>query len=174
MKKLLVGCLISVVILIVAVVIAIFSMPKTYEVKRDISIRGSAADIYAYIGHLDRWPEWTAWNTEKYPTLQYDEFKVTQGPGAVMAWTMDGGRGELTITDASPDTGIAYDLAFDTYLSKGDIRLDPKDGSTTVTWRNYGDLEGIGVLFGPFMEMMMAPDFETGLSRLKERVEAKQ
>lgn len=172
LKKLLAGCLILFVIVIIALIVGFFALPKNYHVMRTVTIQGSPADIYAHVGHLDRWPEWTAWNTTKYPTLAYEPFQQTEGPGARMIWTMDKSRGELTLTQASPDTGIGYDLVFDeAYRSKGEITFEPSGSTTTVTWKNHGDLEGIMVLFGPFLDSMMGPDFQLGLEQLKQKVE---
>lgn len=173
MKKLLVGCLIIVVLLVLALVVTYFLLPESYEVQRETTINATPAQIYEYVGHLDKWPEWSTWTTENYPAIEYTYYE-TEGVGARQTWTQADGSGELTLTHASPDSGIKYDMVFDeAFKASGEILFEQGDGGTLVKWRNYGDLEGPGRLMGPMMDSMMGPDFESGLAKLKGMLETK-
>lgn len=174
MKKVLIAVVALVFLLALSFVIAAAVAPDSYTVTRDITIDGKPTQIYEYVGHLNTWPEWTSWNAKKYPGLKYEFGEKSEGVGAHQSWTQESGRGEITVTQASPESGITYDLVFDEAMkSVGQVKFETADGGTKVTWTNSGDL--------PFMirplflfvslEDMMGEDFEEGLAGLKKKVE---
>ena len=70
------------------------------------------------------------------------------------------------------NTQIAHTLG----VSEGAIRIEAAGaGSSKVTWSNGGDLgmNPVGRYFGLFMDRMMGPDFQSGLEKLKSKVETK-
>jgi uncharacterized membrane protein len=154
------------------------ALPADYEVSRAIEIAAPAEKVYQLVGHLDRWPEWTAWNVEKYPDIVYSYPGTREGTGAVQTWTMDAGVGRLEITAAEASRGISYDLTFDggEFASVGIISFATdaaKPGITSVTWSDRGKLESTTKRwFGLLLDRMMGPQFEEGLATLKKKVEA--
>ena len=54
----------------VTLIVALF-LPARYHVQRSITIQARPETISPYINNLKRWPEWTAWNKEKDPTVSY-------------------------------------------------------------------------------------------------------
>lgn len=174
MKQVLFAVLAVLILFAIAFVIAGFAVPSSYEVTRDIVIESEAAKIYKYVGHLDTWPDWTSWNTDNYPELKYEMGEKTEGVGASQSWIQDSARGELTVTEASPDTGIRYKLVFDeTLRSEGQLRFEPTDGGTKVTWTNGGDLPFMMRPITIFLSLEdnMGQAFEEGLNNLKVKVE---
>jgi hypothetical protein len=100
-------------------------------------------------------------------------------PGAVLTWTSQKvGAGTLTLTKSDPRTGVAYDLSFQGFdrPSHGSIELAAQGASTTVTWRDGGELGAnpIPRLFRGMIERMLALDFDAGLVRIKQLAEAKK
>jgi len=150
------------------------ALPSEYEVTRSIEIAAPAEKVYQLVGHLDRWPEWTAWNVEKYPDIVYAYPGAREGTGAIQTWTMEAGAGRLEITSAETTRGIAYDLSFDeeAFHSVGIISFDAKPGVTMVTWKDKGELETTTKRwFGLLLDTLMGPQFEEGLATLKKKVE---
>lgn len=151
------------------------ALPGEYEVVRVIEISAPPEKVYAFVGHLDRWPEWTVWNTEKYPEIVYSYPGKREGTGAVQTWTMDAGTGRLEITSAEAARGISYDLSFDggVFTSIGIISFETKPAATVVTWRDKGVLDTTRERwFGLLLDSMMGPQFEEGLAALKAKVES--
>lgn len=151
-------------------------LPRSYSVVRVLEIQARPAAIFADLNDLRRWPEWTVWNQEMDPTVQFTFESPETGVGAVYRWKGQKlGQGELKLTEASLTNGIAYDLSFEEgrYRSTGSIRLEEMGGAVRVSWQNGGDLgkSPINRYAGLFMDSMLGPDLEQGLARLKVRAE---
>lgn len=174
LKKIL---LIIVALIALLLVVSLF-LPSAYRVERSLTMRAKAETIFPYLTNLKKWPEWTAWTTERDPTLTYSYSGASEGVGATSSWNgKSSGTGTMTITSAEAKTGVKYDLDFEhgKYLSKGAIRLEPAGETTKVIWTDDGDLgwNPIGRYFGLLMDRFMGPDFDSGLQKLKQKVESK-
>lgn len=177
-RKLLKYSGLSLAALIAVLLLVSFLLPSTFQVERSIVIQASPETIHALVGDLGRWDEWAPWKEED-PTIVVTFGQATTGVGASQTWSGESGDGELTFTRWNPETGIAYDLAFDqgTYRSRGRIIYHPVDGATSatkVTWSMAGEvgLNPIGRYFALMMDSMVGPMFERGLVRLKQAAEA--
>ena len=173
MKKLLIGCTGLIVVLIIAGVIAIMMLPSDYELERSKVISATPAEVYAVVGDLHSWPEWTAWSKEADPECIWN-YNGKSGVGAGVDWTGPvHGEGEMTITGLEENSKIEYALTFkegeDEMVSNGRFELTPSGSGTSVRWVMFGELEGVGKLFGPVMDSMVGPDFEAGLNNLETR-----
>ncbi len=62
-KKLLLGL----IGLLLVLMIAGWLLPATKRVERGITLRGNAEDLFHFLATLKRWPEWTAWTTNRFP-----------------------------------------------------------------------------------------------------------
>jgi uncharacterized protein YndB with AHSA1/START domain len=166
--------LVVVAILGVAFVGIGFALPSDYQVERSVVIDADSPRVHAYVGNLARWPDWTPWQ-DADPTVRITRGARTSGVGAHQSWVGDGGSGELTFTESSPQTGIVYDLSFDegAYRSEAAMRYHAEGTSTRVTWTMEGDvgMNIVGRYFAFMMDSMVGPMFESGLADLKTNVE---
>lgn len=165
----------SVVVLAVVAFVGIgLMLPSAYRVERSIVISADTQTIHALVGDLRRWPEWTPWQDED-PSIRIVQGTTTSGAGAYQSWSGDGGSGELTITDSSPDSGVRYDISFDNgaFQCKAALRYSPEGAATRVTWRMSGDagMNIVGRYFGVMMDRLVGPMFESGLEKLKSVAE---
>lgn len=169
-------------VLLVGIYFAICAtMSSDFSVEREVTIKASSADIHPWVSDLKMWPEWTQWshNEGDEPVITYGE--KTAGVGAHQAWTAPvSGSGELTLTASSPDKGIEYTMFF----LDGENKSEPAkcamnyaaagEGETKVTWTMSGT--GIPLVQRPLMALvfqgMIEKDFDSGLARLKEKIEA--
>ena len=138
---------------------------------RSLEIDATPEQIYGLVGHVDKWPEWSAWNTETYPDLKYEFPGKTEGVGAIQKWTMERGTGQLEITSAESTRGISYELVFEGMApSEGIIELTSLgEKKTQVTWTNRGTLEGTSQRWlGLMMDSMMGQQFEQGLTGIAD------
>jgi hypothetical protein len=133
--------------------------------------------VFPIVNRLSRWPEWTAWTTNRDPSMVFDHQGAPEGVGAVQTWTSrKSGNGSLKITESEPGKHVRYELNFDhgKWISHGGIALERAGRGTLVTWHNEGNLGAnpLARYFGLMMDRMMGPDFETGLHNLKTQVES--
>jgi hypothetical protein len=97
------------------------------------------------------------------------------GVGAWSQWeSAKEGNGKMTITSQTA-TKVVYNLEFPDMgtSSIGSVELVPDASGTRVVWTDAGDL-GMNPMnrwFGLFLEKLIAPDFEKGLSNIKKIVE---
>ena len=167
-----------ILILPILLLLASFFLPSKYHVGRTAVIKASPETIYPWLAQLRKWPEWTAWNTDRDPTLVNTYTGPAEGDGAEMSWTAKAlGNGTLKLTAADPKTGVKYELNFEggKFLSTGGVTMAPAEGGTRVTFYNEGEFGANPVrrYFGPMMDKFMGGDFEKNLAGLKQKVEPK-
>ena len=167
--------------IIAAFVVIGLILPTKYSVSRETTIDAAPAAVHAYVGHLDKWPEWMPWEQED-PSIVTARSEKTTGVGASQSWTSaKAGDGELEFTECDEATGVAYDMAFimkdRRAPSKASIRYAPAGDATKVTWAMEGDMVSMmpRVIAGWFklmMVRMIGKQFDRGLASLKGKVEA--
>ena len=167
--------------LIAVIVIAGLVIPSQYSVVRKNTIAAAPAAVHAFVGHLEKWPEWMPWEQED-PSVITSLSDKTTGVGAKQSWTSSkAGDGEVEFTECDEQTGIAYDMTFITKdrraPSKASIRYAPAEDGTEVTWTMEGDLASMMPpmmrgLMKPIMCGMIGKNFARGLESLKKKVEA--
>ena len=172
------GLVMAIIGLLAVALLISFLLPSSFTVTRSVVIDAPPAEIHPYIESLRQWPDWTAWNNDTYPDLEYSYEGAETGVGAIQKWTdpkMGGGR--LEITQSSESEGIKFTLKFEQSPEPliGSISYQPTDqGGTRVTWTGRGDLGSnpIARYFGLMMDSMIGTDYESGLRKLKVLVEA--
>lgn len=175
MKKVLIGCFGLIAVLVIAGVIAVMMLPSEYEAERSAVIPAPPAEVYAVVADLHTWPEWSAWSQEKDPDCVWS-YNDKTGVGARTDWEgPELGKGYMVVTEAIDDTKFACDLGFfieeEELKSKIYFEFTPKGDDTDVRWVMFGELEGIGKVFGLMIDASVGPDFEEGLAGLKDRFE---
>lgn len=168
LKKILVGLLI--VVLILVAVIA--TRPADYTVTRSKTIAAPPQSVYSNVADFHRWPQWSPW--ERLDPAMKREFSGTaSGTGAKYAWVgnSDVGEGRMTITDAKPAERVAILLEFVKPLeatSNTEFKLTPSGSGTNVEWTMRGTNGFLAKGMSLFMNMdkMIGNDFEAGLARL--------
>ncbi len=160
--------------LIVLLVLAAFFFPRTYRIERSAVMNAKPAAVHAQIADLKAWKSWGAWQ-EKDPGMKLSYSEPSTGVGAWSAWeSAKEGTGKMTITKQSP-TEVVYSLEMLDFSTKstGRLALVAEGTGTRVLWTDEGDL-GMNPMnrwFGLFIERMIGPDFEKGLSNIKKIVE---
>ena len=172
-KKLLLGVLAFGVLFIVVG----FFLPSRARVERSINLRATPESVFPRLATLKRWPEWTAWTTNRFPDMRTKFEGAESGVGAVMmAEGKSSGNGVVKIARAEPSRGVWYDLDFEhgTQLFHGSITFEPTSGGLQVSWAIETDM-GANPLkrwAGLFLGKLMGGDMASGLSNLKKQVEA--
>ncbi|ATB43298.1 hypothetical protein CYFUS_008778 [Cystobacter fuscus] len=154
-------------------------LPTTYRVERSLLILAPPEAVYARVAQPRHWGEWTPWNTERYPGGQWMFGGPELGAGSVRTW--EGGplgRGTLSLSEADPKTGVAYQASLDggRFSARGRISLASVEGGTQVTWVDEGSLgrSPLRRYLAPFIRSRLGAGIEQGLGRLKQVVESSE
>lgn len=166
---------IGIVLLCLALIAVGFFLPSEFKVQRSTVINAPADKVYAHIVDLKQWKNWGVWFARD-PQMKITYSGVQSAVGMKSSWISETeGSGEMTITALVPNKNVTYDLYFPDFDmgSTGELQLIESAGKTTVTWMDYGDVGSnpINHYFALMMDSMIGPDFEGGLSNLKNLVE---
>lgn len=174
--KILLKILGGLAVLVLLLVVVAFFLPNAYRVERSIVIKARPETVFALFGDLGRWKEWGAWQ-ERDPAMKITLSEKRTGVGAWSAWeSKSEGNGKMTITAVEPAKSAAYLLEFPDMgmKSNGSMTLQPADAGVKVVWVDAGDL-GMNPMnrwFGLFLDKMIGPDFDRGLTKMKALAEA--
>ena len=174
-KKLLLGLM----GFIALVILVGWFLPAKQRIERNIVVRGNPEEVFNLVATLKRWPDWTAWTTNRFPDMTLRFEGAESGVGAKMiAAGKSSGDGTVKIVEANPASGIAYALDFNHGMQvlAGAIRYTNTSDGLRVTWTLGANL-GVNPLkrwAGLAMGSLMGGDMEHGLAKLKIYVEEKR
>jgi hypothetical protein len=172
LKRILIGLVVLVVVLLGISQL----LPGRYHVERSVSIKAKPDAIFPLLTSLKRWPEWSAWTTEKYPNMKYTYEGPETGVGAISKSDDPSGSGLMKLTLADSAKGVEFDMSFNNgeFLSKGGLTFSANGDETVVRWSHDGEVDRnpIHRFFALLMDKMVGKDFETGLNKLKAKVES--
>jgi uncharacterized protein YndB with AHSA1/START domain len=152
------------------------ALPSQFHVERSVAIAAPAGKVYPLIAAPAEWKRWSAWNLRD-PKMRIEYGGPASGAGASWSWRSETeGNGTMEFTEAVPDARLAYRLSFPDFgmQSTGELRIEPHGGGVRVSWSNEGEMGAnpVNRWFGLFMDRLVGPDFEAGLSNLKRLAEA--
>ncbi len=155
--------------------IALF-LPNTAVVEQRITVTAPAQEVFQPIAKLRTWPEWTAWNAETLPGVEYTYGGPEQGAGSSMTWDSPQTVGTLTVQDYQPGKRMSYSINMEEGMgtSEGYFELSEVDGKTEVVWHDETQMHGIPLVQRYMLAMlkgMMTDAMGEGLQGLKARVE---
>jgi effector-binding domain-containing protein/uncharacterized protein YndB with AHSA1/START domain len=156
-----------------------FFLEDKVQVTRSITIDRPAKMVFKSVNSMHTFNEWSPW-AKLDPQAQYTYSGPEQGVGSKMIWAgnEEVGRGNQTIIESVPYEKVKTELYFD---GQGDdpswatIAIKDLGDSSEVSWTFDVDFDGnvLGRYFGMMMERMLGPQYEMGLTNLKNVVEAK-
>lgn len=173
MLKRLLYILIALVIVFVG---GAYLLPETTTVTRSIETSAPPDKVYAIVSDFRRGKEWSPW-AAKDPGMQQTFSGTEQGLGAKFAWKSDNpevGSGSQEIVAAEPAKRIESNLEMDGMgRMKSAFELEPAGSGTRITWRfvSAPAADPISRWFGLFLDRIVGPDFEAGLTNLKALAE---
>jgi hypothetical protein len=167
-----------VVIVLVAAVLALAATkPDTFRVERSVSIDAPPEKIFPLIDDLHNWTVWSPWE-KKDPAMKRTYSGAARGKGAAYAWegNKDVGMGRMEIAESSPTSKVTVNLDFVKPFEAHnvvDFTLEPKGGTSSVTWAMHGPSPFFSKVLHVFLSMdrMVGKDFEAGLANLKAAAE---
>jgi len=151
--------------------------PGTFRVQRTRIIHAGPRKIVPLIEDFHAWRSWSPY--EKLdPAMKKVLTGAQKGKGAVYAWegNVKAGAGRMEIIDSSTSQ-VRIKLDFIKPFATQNVAefiLEPKCGSTNVTWSIQGPSSYLAKVATTFLSMdrLVGRDFEAGLENLKELAEA--
>lgn len=151
--------------------------PDTFRVVRSVSIEAPAERIYPLINNLQRFCDWSPYET-KDPNMQREFSDRVEGVGARYAWNGNNqvGIGRLGITANQAPREVIMSLDFEKPMKAHNtvrFSLQERNGLTEVAWAMEGPQTFLSKLMHVLFDMdkMVGKDFEAGLLSLKRLVE---
>jgi hypothetical protein len=167
-------------VVIGAVLVLAAMRPDTFQVRRSASISAAPDKIFPLINDLHRFNSWNPFE-KKDPNLKGSYSGPESGKGARYAFEGNGnvGKGTLEILDSVPASNVTMALRM---LEPFEVRntvdfvLQPKGGTTEVTWAMHGPVPYLAKIIHLFIDMdrMVGTEFEAGLASLKTLAEKAQ
>lgn len=157
------------IVVVLAVVVAL--RPSEFRIARSRVIAAPASVIYAQLADLHAWARWMPFD-EMDPTVTKTFAGPATGVGSSYEYRGEKiGTGRMTITGLTPDRRVDVLAEFvKPMVARNEVAftLEPRAGSTTVTWAMTGRNDFIGKAFGLFVDIdkMVGKDFERGLANL--------
>jgi hypothetical protein len=159
-------------LILLVVIVSLFISSKVH-VERSVVIKAPAPIVFEQVNTLKNWEKWSPWaDYDTNMVMQYEG--PASGEGASYSWKSDVeqvGSGKLTITKSIPFDTVYNEMDFmENGKGMAYFALSKSDTGTNLTWAMETDMgwNPIGKIVGLFMDKMVGPDFEKGLSRIKE------
>ena len=150
-------------------------LPKDFSIERSIEINASPEAVFDEVNSLKKWDAWSPW-IARDPSIANAYSGPEAGVGAIVTWTSEkSGDGKQTITLSERPDRIETTLDFgDMGQPKAYWTFEPSGEGVKVTWGLNGTTSGpLGGYFARMMDDWVGADYEDGLARLKEVVEAR-
>jgi uncharacterized protein YndB with AHSA1/START domain len=176
-KKIILGLVAAVTVIIAIVLILAAFQPADYRVDRSRTIAASPAVLFDQVNDHKKFENWNPWQ-KMDPASKTTYSGTDSGVGAIASWKGDKvGEGSATIIESKPGELVRQRMDWKAPMegvSTVDFTFKPEGDKTTVTWSMYGTNNFMGKLFSVFMdcESMCGPEFEKGLADLERVVTA--
>jgi hypothetical protein len=162
--------------LIALFLIVTLFLPSSFRVERAVEINVPPEVVFGQVVNLPNWPKWDPF-TEQEPAAK----STFNGEAGTIGsrWDWEGkviGTGSLTVEEIVPNQSIRskmVSVAPQPWVAMDNWRFEASANGTKVTWMIDGNL-GYPVerIIGLFMEGMLGPTMEKGLSNLKKHSES--
>jgi hypothetical protein len=167
------GGIVGVVIAGLVVLVGVAAMqPDESHIERSAVVHAPPDVVYDFMDDFDAWALWSPWDALD-PNMSKTKFGPESGVGAGYTWkgNDDVGEGKMEIVEAQPGALIRHKLEFIApfqALNDVELRIEPVDDGSKVTWVMTGKNDLMMKVFGLVMNMdeMVGNDFEKGLSTL--------
>ena len=120
-----------------------YLLPREIEVRVTYEIDAPPEEVYAYIGDLRKWEDWSSWAQP----IASRSLVVTGDPGIgqTLTWTAADAEtvpGAIEVTGEEAPRSISHGFSFGGGIepARSTITVEPKGNGTFVTWVFVGDM----------------------------------
>lgn len=147
-------------------------LSQSYEIKRSITIKTSAAKVHELLSDLNNWEKWDPWRAQD-KGIQTEVLQAS-GLGASQKWQSQHGTGSLIVTQNDALRGMRYEISFDSSKYKTEAGFDytPSLDSVVLTWYMRGEIKT--PIIGGYVAYLSSQNtkmIDQGLSNIKALLE---
>lgn len=172
------GVIYFLIIILGAGLLAAVFAPGIKNVERTKTIDAPINVVFSQLENFKNWPNWDPWFSKD--TLHERSYNGTVGDKVYgYAWNSandDVGKGRMTMNSVSKGERVDYTFLIKNGSSEESrdvhFTLEENNGLTNVTWTLVSERGYPMKIINYFIDNMVGPDFEKGLSNLKEYCEA--
>lgn len=163
-----------VVFAVLGFLVYLYSLDGNFQIKRSITIKASAQQIFDKLRDFKTWKDWSPWLLHEPDTALSFSENHDQVNGH---YTWDGkivGAGKLTHVSFEPPHSIKQRIEFTRpFPAQNDVswKIEEHGDSSTVTWGMQGKLPFLFRFMAPRMSRIVGKDYELGLAMLKGQLE---
>jgi polyketide cyclase/dehydrase/lipid transport protein len=153
-----------------------FALPSQVTVARSIVINAPEGAVFPYVTNLHKFADWSPW-AARDPQLRVTYSGPESGKGAHTEWQSSQksiGTGLMEITEADPNRHAELVVNLNGLEGTTFYDIAPAGSGSKVTW-GFGYNAGtspLGRWKGLMLDRLIGGEFQSGLVKLKERVEA--
>ena len=154
--------------------------PANQTIARSIDIKASPEAIFPWINHSKNMNDWMPWQ-DSDPNVKMQYSGPNEGVGSKSSWESTGkmGVGQAVIIESIPNQVVKTQLTYTKPMvmsQLAEVSLTAIQDGTKVTWSVDGHNGFFFRLMGVIMnvEKMVGDEFQKGLTKLKNIVEAKK
>jgi len=153
-----------------------FALPSQVTVARSIIINAPESAVFPYLGNLHKFADWSPW-AARDPQLRVTYSGPESGKGAHTEWESSEksiGTGLMEITEADPNRHAELVVSLNGLEGTTYYDIAPAGSGSKVTW-GFGYNAGtspFGRWKGLMLDRFIGSEFQSGLVKLKQRVEA--
>ena len=162
-------------VFVVVLAAGAYLIPEVAVVQRQTVIAAPPEKVFAIVGNMRRFNEWSPW-ADLDPATTYRFEGPETGVGQIMLWESTNpqvGRGKQTVTGYAANSKIETDIDFGSMgKAQSSLVLVPATGGTAVTWGFKATATGVldrwmSLLF----DRWVGADYDKGLAKLKALAE---
>jgi len=175
-KKLAVGCLLLIALVVGLALYGISTLPSEINVVGTREIAAPSEELHAHIEDFKLWPEWSFWHIAD-PSAVYTYSGSESGEGAIVNWVGEELPGSMTCTASDPMKGFWYDLVLGEpeagMRAKCAITYEEVEVGTLVTFEMRAELDSMmqKIMGVVIIEGVAEAAFDACLTNLTELVE---
>lgn len=170
--KIIKGVAIVVILILAFIFITPVFLSGSFKVQREKVINAKPEVVYSQVNGFKKWEPWSPW-LQADKSIKNTYTGPDEGVGNKVNWTSNDGDGSMEIIEVVPNQFIRTRLAFNDFTPfEGHFTFEPVEGGTKMVWMDTGNVGYIGRWMTVFADKMMGPDFEKGLTNLKQYVES--
>ena len=176
MKKLILGVVLVLGLLVGGVLGAAMLQPDAIHVERTVRVSATQADVFPHVNDLQKFTAWSPWSGID-PNQKVTFTDQTAGLGAKYSWEGNEmvGTGSMEITTSTPENVVMRLIFVAPWQSEADAGfvLKPEGEALDVTWTYDQQADLSAKVMGLFIDMddMLGGDYERGLNSLKALAE---
>jgi polyketide cyclase/dehydrase/lipid transport protein len=163
-------------LVVAALVVGAYLLPKEVTVERSIVINAAPDKIFPLVNNQKNSRQWSPW-LARDPDVKLVYSGPDAGAGSKMQWTSDNpnvGNGTAVIVASVENESIKTKLDFGSQgTADAWFNFAPEGDATQVSWGFTTDMgmNPIGRWMGLMMDKWVGGDYEQGLANLKALVE---